>query len=82
MKQIDIIARKEVPLIYRKIHKAFEERAISGKLDFSDARYVLGAYFRIPRNECRKIFDELESFELIELMPFHGIKLLQTSPRW
>ena len=68
-------AHKRVPYPYKKMYSKFIEKSVSGKLSFADARYILGSHFRIRKDECHSILKEMQDLGLLQLYPYHFVKL-------
>lgn len=67
----------EAPRIYKLIVKRFEESTFNKEIGVGKARFIMRFRFRVPSQECRHVFKEMEDFGLIKLNFPHNIKLLQ-----
>ena len=66
----------ETPTIYRVIVKRFARDSFNGKISIGKARFIMKFIYRVPRQEVRHVFREMEEFGLIKLNVPHDIKLL------
>jgi hypothetical protein len=69
-----------IPFLYNQLYLKFKERAeknLKGeKISFAKARFIAGFYFRIKKENFFDILKEMEKFDLIRIVPYHHILLL------
>lgn len=72
---------KTLPLLYRKVIDEIEGRArrkgIIRYIPYPEVYHTLSWWFHLNKKEALELFDELKAAGILEVVPFHGIRIIK-----
>lgn len=77
---------KPLPCLYRKAVFFIEAHAKrkgvikNGIVPYPDAYHTLSTMFHLGKDEAIELFEELKGIGILEVVPFHGIRIIKN--RW
>ena len=77
---IDTKAYNQPSVIHEKIVSKINEKCYkngSGIISFKDAGLITSHYLRLKKADMHVFFSEMQRLGLIEIVPYHGVRVLK-----